>query len=157
VPLSSVLAIPASQAVEQLRLDENGITSEGAVAMAGALAQGALPRLAALYLDCNRIDDVGVAALAESGKRGLRALWGLSLYGNRGITAASLSVVASALREGAFPLLMHLALPEEHFAFVAENALALNLGAATSPAFRAASELMAACLSRGIVINADSF
>ena len=47
MPLSSVLAIPASQAVEQLRLDENGITSEGAVAMAGALAQGALPRLAA--------------------------------------------------------------------------------------------------------------
>ena len=113
--LSATLAASPKRvlpALETLYLDANNITSQGACALAGALARGALPQLKELYLWNNDIDGAGVAALARVGREGrLQALEKLDLQGNDGISAASQEVLAAAVSDGAFPSLRELWLP----------------------------------------------
>jgi len=98
-----------------LSLSNNRITSDGVVALAGALARGAFPSLVALDLSDNDIDGAGVEAIAECGRMGhLRSLQSLNLDGNDGTTAASIDVLAAALRAwGTFPALKSIYLPHE--------------------------------------------
>ena len=62
---ASARAAGVLQALRFLNMCFNGITGKGVTALAGALAQGALPRLSTLDLRCNQVDDAGVEALAR--------------------------------------------------------------------------------------------
>lgn len=114
VALAAMAAHPARARLEALDLSQNALSGSGVAALAGALARGGLPRLKSLQLYHTHLDTVGVEAVAESGKRGLRALESLSLHGNSFATAG-VDALADALRGGAFPQLKRLVLPGQHW------------------------------------------
>ena len=58
--------LPFCRSVGTLRLDGNAIGDEGCVAIADAVAAGALPELEVLGLQANGIGDVGCRALAAA-------------------------------------------------------------------------------------------
>ena len=71
--------LPFCRSVRQLILGRNAIGDEGCVAIADAVAAGALPELEKLYLEANGIGDVGCRALAAAIRGGalpkLRRFW----------------------------------------------------------------------------------
>ena len=70
--------------LEELFLNTNKISDEGAKALAQAVAKGALPKLKQLFLNMNQIGDEGAVALAEAvGKGALPKLEKLWLGGNK--------------------------------------------------------------------------
>ena len=71
--------LPFCRSVGLLALSENAIGDEGCVAIADAVAAGALPELTGLWLSANGIGDVGCRALAAAIRGGalpkLGELW----------------------------------------------------------------------------------
>ena len=146
----------------------NKIGDAGTIALADALARGALPLMRQLHLGHNRVGDRGVAALAAAaGAGGLAQLEVLQLeanaIGDAGVAALAAAAAASSSSSssgsGAFTKLRSLVLYLNGFGDGCVTGLACALEQGAMPAltelfigiaFRNHGQLQAVCAARGV-------
>jgi hypothetical protein len=93
---------------EKLNLGRNECRDDGAIAIAVALAKGAMPKLRVLALNDNRIGDAGLSALGRAASDGaMKELRHLFLMKNT-VAEPGCRALATALSAGAWPSLTEL-------------------------------------------------